>query len=250
MFRAHELVAALAKSNFKEEGELCAAATKFDIGEHADLVEMYNLSSKEFFQIPSPLCLFQVESDGGYFFYLGMAVNGENGDEWIVWRRFFASAQFNFEWKTDDRAYWISNSEDGARMGISDFDLSNPRGPSEMTEDEKRLGAQYFGMACAIEVFSCTNVVAVDHPPPKFINAKRIKKGKVPFFSYKTLHITGEASESGESAGGTHASPRLHLRRGHIRKLADGRRVWVRHCLVGDKSKGFVAHDYKVRLAA
>ena len=43
-----------------------------------------------------------------------------------------------------------------------------------------------------------------------------------------------------EPQGGTHASPRWHVRRGHWRQLADGRRVFVRACEVGDPERGGV----------
>jgi hypothetical protein len=46
--------------------------------------------------------------------------------------------------------------------------------------------------------------------------------------------------------GGSHASPRWHLRRGHWRQLADGRRVFVRQCEVGDPARGGVVKDYAV----
>ena len=49
----------------------------------------------------------------------------------------------------------------------------------------------------------------------------------------------------GESQGGTHASPRLHDRRGHWRNTRSGKRVWVKQCKVGDPSKGSVFHDYR-----
>jgi hypothetical protein len=46
--------------------------------------------------------------------------------------------------------------------------------------------------------------------------------------------------------GGTHASPRWHVRRGHWRQLADGRRVFVRACEVGDPERGGVLKDYVI----
>ena len=46
--------------------------------------------------------------------------------------------------------------------------------------------------------------------------------------------------------GSTHASPRWHIRRGHWRQLADGRRVFVRECQVGDPEHGGVLKDYTV----
>jgi hypothetical protein len=49
-----------------------------------------------------------------------------------------------------------------------------------------------------------------------------------------------------EPQGGSHASPRWHVRRGHWRQLADGRRVFVRACEVGDPERGGVIKDYIV----
>jgi len=46
--------------------------------------------------------------------------------------------------------------------------------------------------------------------------------------------------------GGSHASPRWHIRRGHWRTLPDGDRVFVRSCEVGDPALGGVVKDYRV----
>lgn len=55
-----------------------------------------------------------------------------------------------------------------------------------------------------------------------------------------------ELKQKSPPLGGTHATPRWHIRRGHWRTLADGRRVFVRECEVGDKSRGGVLKDYEV----
>jgi hypothetical protein len=49
-----------------------------------------------------------------------------------------------------------------------------------------------------------------------------------------------------QKRGGTHASPRWHIRRGHWRTLGDGRRVFVRSCEVGDPARGGVVKDYRI----
>jgi hypothetical protein len=51
---------------------------------------------------------------------------------------------------------------------------------------------------------------------------------------------------SSEPLGGTHASPRWHIRRGHWRRLADGRRVFVQACEFGDPAQGGIVKDYLV----
>jgi hypothetical protein len=55
--------------------------------------------------------------------------------------------------------------------------------------------------------------------------------------------ISIDPSARAEAAGGTHASPRLHWRRGHIRRLGN-RTTWIRATLVGDAGRGIVVHDY------
>lgn len=75
---------------------------------------------------------------------------------------------------------------------------------------------------------------------------KRSANGKVPFFDYKVLTInTKEASPTKNGITGTHACPRQHLRRGHIRRLKN-KHVWVNSCVVGDATKGMVKKDYNI----
>ena len=65
-----------------------------------------------------------------------------------------------------------------------------------------------------------------------------------PFFQERSDNINGMPS-------GHHRSPREHLRRGHIRRLADGRRIWVNAAIVGaGKGVGVVSKDYALRHAA
>jgi hypothetical protein len=78
------------------------------------------------------------------------------------------------------------------------------------------------------------------------INRKRKAKGKPAIlFDWHTVEI-GPKEIKKEHQGGTHASPRLHDRRGHWRKHPSGKSIWVKSCKVGDASKGVVFKDYKV----
>lgn len=84
------------------------------------------------------------------------------------------------------------------------------------------------------------------HEPSRKLNAKRERYGKPPLVSYKTLLVKKPLAQSqGRDVGGTHASPRLHLRRGHIRRRF-GREFWVRSTIVGDKSRGLLLKDYRL----
>lgn len=79
-----------------------------------------------------------------------------------------------------------------------------------------------------------------------FTNKRKIAQGKLPSYDWRTVVIEAVKARA-LPMGGTHASPRAHDRRGHIRRLRSGGQVWVRDCRVGDASKGTVFHDYEVR---
>ena len=100
-----------------------------------------------------------------------------------------------------------------------------------------------------LSALNCSNSAVSDaEPPSKKLNDKRQKSGKTPFYSYKVLTISAHASSQAQAAcngSGSHASPRVHLRRGHIRRL-EHKNVWVNACVVGDKSRGIVEKEYKV----
>lgn len=93
---------------------------------------------------------------------------------------------------------------------------------------------------------NCENVAQGQIPPSAALNQKRVSNGKTPFFSYRYPRIPTPHPDT-PSLGGTHASPRLHLRRGHLRRLSSERVVWVRHALVGSEELGVVDKSYIVR---
>lgn len=99
-----------------------------------------------------------------------------------------------------------------------------------------------------IEILSCRNVSINSVAPAAALNKKRSSKGRVPFFEYKVLMLdpTQESASGTGVAKGTHASPRVHLRRGHIRRLPD-RNIWVNATVVGNKQMGMVSKDYAVK---
>ena len=81
--------------------------------------------------------------------------------------------------------------------------------------------------------------------PKSSINRRRIAKGKRPLYDWRTVVISPSKAKTAPQ-GGTHAPPRQHDRRGHLRRLKSGRTVWVRQTKVGKASDGFVFHDYVV----
>jgi hypothetical protein len=64
------------------------------------------------------------------------------------------------------------------------------------------------------------------------INARRVAAGKKALHSYTTIRIDPDAENRRTNLGGSHASPAPHWRRGHVRRLGEGRLTVVRPCIV------------------
>jgi hypothetical protein len=99
-------------------------------------------------------------------------------------------------------------------------------------------------------VLNCANVTTAEIAAPKLINRKRKRKGKgkPPLFSYRVLQISAPRATGVSSGGGQHASPRAHLRRGHVRRLEE-RPVWVRPAMVNSGAAaavGQVKKEYSI----
>ncbi len=238
-----------------EEYLNCVASTKFDMGEMLDVFDLYDISTRSFFQIPAPICLFQFTHNGIDLHFV-LAVDKGDYVQWLhMWKGI--STGFGL-W---DNNVWVDIYKDGSRIDAHRRNGEAIEGDfvekcfDWIANGDKQPGPDGWSLAailttaCAVEVFSCSNVFTIAHEQNKFINAKRVKKKKLPFFSYKTLHIKdGKESLSGRDGESIadRNSPRLHFRRGHIRRMANGRKTWVSSCLVGDKSKGMVHKDYKL----
>jgi len=104
-------------------------------------------------------------------------------------------------------------------------------------------------LLCFLNILQCSNV-QVERSEPKHAGKKI--KAALPFDAYHILTIDVPSKAAGEGAAtGGHRSPREHLRRGHIRRLADGRRIWVNATVVAaGRGAGVVTKDYAVRCAA
>lgn len=151
-------------------------------------------------------------------------------------------------WATDDQT--IKDFEELNSLAESYGEYENERSIEKAFLVRGVFGIPLFVMY-GIDVLNCSNVVTVDNPPPEALNRKRLKNGKPPVYTYKTLHIVKPRNEANSSVMPCspcgRLGPRLHLRRGHIRRLP-GKQVWVSSCMVGEKSRGSVKKDYAVHI--
>lgn len=99
-----------------------------------------------------------------------------------------------------------------------------------------------------VTALSCQNVKTERDEPSAFLQKERKKAKKPPLFSFHYLTVSGSqvGAERGEGTGQGHASPRTHLRRGHIRRLSDERTTWVNEAII-NPGNGFADKVYNAR---
>lgn len=79
---------------------------------------------------------------------------------------------------------------------------------------------------------------------PHEANARRKAKGKRPLLIWTTINLDAPRYKS-EPKGGTHASPRLHDRRGHWVTSKLGKRFWRKDSKVGSAKNGITIQSYE-----
>lgn len=100
-----------------------------------------------------------------------------------------------------------------------------------------------------IEALSCSNVGSEPLPVRK-ANKGALKRGVLPFDEYRVLTVRpghGSSSADGDiHLGATGRSPREHLRRGHIRRLQNGKKIWVNAHVVNAGAQGKLHKTYNI----
>jgi hypothetical protein len=118
---------------------------------------------------------------------------------------------------------------------------------SGIAEDARDEVRTYMNFCVAL---GCSNVTTERIPAAPGLNRMRARARKHPLFDYHVLALRGGdehgAGDGGGGAAGSGRSVRPHLRRGHIRRLASGKIVWINATLVHGSAAGFVAKDYRL----
>lgn len=120
-----------------------------------------------------------------------------------------------------------------------------------MTEDTRQRAARISVTMLYImhSLINARGVKLLTEPAPVNLNRKRIQRNKPPLYEHHILKIGGFSS-SGRvlGVGASHASPRAHWRRGHIRTIRRGtpkqKRIAIPACLIS--GPGFVSKDYEI----
>ena len=162
-------------------------------------------------------------------------------------------------WMPSPHVFWFHRDHldihmGGIRAGIGnalaygDMHLKTMSAMSDEQHQRELDGNLKVSMDAILEFLvtvNCENVIQDSLTPSNVLNQKRKSRQKEPFYSYRVLSIPG-GNNSGPSLGGNHASPRMHLRRGHLRRLNTGKVTWVRHTIVGNAELGVADKNYRV----
>ena len=203
--------------------------TWFDVGNIPELVEA--ILDDELFAMPYPRTSFcGVDVDGSKFCVV--LVTGE-GHVSVAGR--YNTGKFS----AIIRPFSYVNTDEGIRI-YSDEKIKPP--PREHYLPVMALVSRFVQ-----NLNAAPQTAYLPTPKKSFLNTARAAKGKpLVLFDWHTVEIAPRKPKS-ELQGGTHASPRLHDRRGHWRVCKGGKKVWVKACKVGDASKGVVFKDYEVK---
>lgn len=238
------------KSTIDHIIDLCRASSKFLLPENGKLLpddELRALDESIPLKLPYTLTALEYERKtkdaSGNIFSAKMVIFCRQDDDGIYVR--------TLGWRVSD-GFWMATGDSFIpKTGYLD------------RTDQKNIKCAFEYSAAGMADHSSKQVIIVLH----FLNAlacsnvyiersqakkenKKIKSA-LPFDSYHILTI--DAGRPGESttltSGGSHRSPREHLRRGHIVRPGEGRKPFWRNATVVCAGRGFnkVEKDYRIK---
>lgn len=118
---------------------------------------------------------------------------------------------------------------------------------------QRKIASDYYVDSSAIlNVAMCSMCSNVEHrivKPSVVSNKIKVKSGREPIYEYRILQVKQSQKSATENASAfSRHSPKMHLRRGHIRKHSSGKFVWVSPSVVGSVDAGFVSKSYAVSM--
>jgi hypothetical protein len=225
-----------------------------DLQKFADDLLVENL-----FRLPADYCFFQFRRDKDLDTY---CVH-QDGDFLLIWSAgirdnlrdrvkggWFAEEMFSIN--LVDLRTGVTARRNGGASGQENSILLYRGGVSEIDAYTTQvIHKALYLVQMGVAMLSCKGVVTdrIDVPPA--VNAKRRRMGRPELFSHTLIkvHATVRAcSEVVGADGRTHASPRPHFRRGHIRHLSEDKKVLVKPCFIRATGalRGSVLPTYEV----
>ena len=219
------------------------SSQKFYIGEINNLPAIRkDFPVKDCPRLPFQICSFEFlgEFNDVVATHIVIGIEFEdNGEEHTLFHIFILTPDGNF--------HCPGATDINRTTGIATFNLDRNL-KHQLTDDEKRALNKLAlwktsEIIRSLLVLNCVNVKTETVEAPLALNKKRTRNGKIPLYSYKVLVLKSSAAR-GTNQGGMHETPRIHLRRGHIKHRKTGD-FWWQPCVVGDRKRGVVMKDYR-----
>lgn len=117
--------------------------------------------------------------------------------------------------------------------------------PNLVGNETRESLMQDYGMELEV-IFGFLNALACSNVKAEKLPFRKPSKtlGALPFDEYHVLTIDRPAGTGNGHAGGSHRSPREHLRRGHIRRLPTGSKIWVNAAVINAGAGGKIRKQY------
>lgn len=149
---------------------------------------------------------------------------------------------------------WVASIHIGENLNEGGSTIHNLEFASDHKLEKRNFDQASYSTQRVLQALVCLEtkyVRLIDQDAPDKLNKAREKRGASPISGHKIVTIDMDSAEVGISdRGGTHASPRLHWRRGHVRHLAGGIKTKVKPCLVGDPTAARVSQEWRAHAHA
>lgn len=221
----------------------CGVSTFLRYAKHAQCFYGGNITNlkhsviPELCVLPYDVCWFEFEVDWKEYpqkvIFAALVANIKDGED---------NASKHFYWYFVKRDGWTLVCSGLTRLDVNVFHVEY-----YCDDENRKIVARAITGAVRwfLSAINCKNVCLAENNPDSKLQKARAKKGKAPLFSYWTLQINS-AAHGNVNLGGTHASPRVHLRRGHPRQYEPGKWTWVQPHAVGNRALGMVHKDYSM----
>ena len=233
----------------------------FHMGDYSGIINTFSVDKgkkipvyiqEEFMRPPYPVTWIDFHYNGDKFGRLAM----EFDDAMYVIP--FCKIKGDETWTPQVFYFGFRNGE--GYLGVSAlFSTEYIQGMSIKSDIEKHAMSYHLTSGTLIcnfnQLITCKNIGTVDNEPSDKLNKSRVKKGKQPIFTYKTLVIkpTSKRQESLEAQGLW--ENRIHLCRGHFKEYSDEKplfgkytgRYWWQPSVRGRNTEGVVMKDYEVK---
>ena len=228
-----------------------ARAVRFDIGDANQLPQPSADDAPLMGHLPYPVCYFEFDTDDAErddgtpvgrirVMVLARDLGGEITSVFFrthpPGERYF-SMGFGARWRVEGgEVYW-------------EPDLLTDQMPADLEDAEhlKRVTAIFLEPVLSyLSLLNRPGAEVVRVVPPVKLAASRQKANKPPLFDFHRLKFNGNervlSQRDGE--GLDRSGPRLHMRRGHMRRLTSGKEIWIRSTVVGRVEVGAVGKDF------